>query len=298
MVDYSRWDNLDESDDDDADEVASGGRVAESLEHRREKLRAAVGSLLRIHPDGLASEDLATLAYFAAATSREPGATDNRERHLAVIDLLANRPVLASPQASDAMCRAARDAVEAQDDGLGACCLEAVNTLEACRRYGGALALYARICAPADERSRALLALYAENKFGELRLKRHVFGSTDAAMAQALDAHEREVLKSVDPPPPARPRKRSWLPLWLCGLVAVAGLAATTTRAPATVLEDAPPAAPAEVLEAVEPPIAKSPRRGPEWWRKLRGRGGGESEVARLERELARARERAATEEG
>ena len=108
-------------------------------------------------------------------------------------------------------------------------------------------------------------------------------------MAQALDAHEREVLKSVDPPPPARPRKRSWLPLWMCGLVAVAGLAATT-RAPAAVLEDVPPAAPAELT--VESPAAASPRRGPEWWRKLRGRGG-ESEVARLERELARARERA-----
>ena len=64
--------------------------------------------------------------------------------------------------------------------------------------------------------------------FGELRLKRFVFEKVgDKAMAEALDAHEQEVLGAILPPAPTPPKRRAnwlkWLGLAFVGLAAVAG---------------------------------------------------------------------------
>ena len=175
--------------------------------------------------------DAAVVAAFVSQQTKDADAADNRGRHVHVIEALAHRPALQEEATTRALCRLAREAADTGDVAKGKLYLEALNTLEACRRFGGALSLFERVCSPADDVSKELRRLYCKGAFGELRLKRFVFERVgeDPQMAAALDRHEREVLAKVLPPPPPPPRPPSgtrWL-WWLC---AGAGLAAASSR--------------------------------------------------------------------
>ena len=234
-LDYSKWDNLEISDDE--YEGSGPPPPAEPLEgvvERREVTLDAGRDAIRAHffekleeLDGSkrGRDDRALIAYFVAAQHRDEGATDNRERHVVIIDLLAKRGVLVADETTVALCSIARNSYDAKDEFHGKVAIEAVNTMEACRRYNGALALFEAICAPADDRARALLKAYAAHTFGELRLKRLVFSRVSSVeMQSAIEAHEAEVLKDIDPPPPARPPPKArcggWLP-WICAMTAL-----------------------------------------------------------------------------
>lgn len=227
MTDYKKWDNLDVSDDEDAEDVSR--RRADAVDaKRREDLRADVeAALSRKAPNA----DSLVVAAFVSQQAKDAGATDNRDRHVHIIEALVHRPALQADATTRALCRLAREAADTGDVAHGKLYLEALNTLEACRRFGGALSLFERICAPADDVARELRRLYCKGTFGELRLKRFVFERVgeDPQMAAALDKHEREVLaKVLPPPPPPRPTKPGsrWL-WWLC---AGAGVAAASSR--------------------------------------------------------------------
>ena len=176
-----------------------------------------------------AAEALESLRSSSKQT-KDADAADNRGRHVHVIEALAHRPALQEEATTRALCRLAREAADTGDVAKGKIYLEALNTLEACRRFGGALSLFERVCSPADDVSKELRRLYCKGAFGELRLKRFVFERVgeDPQMAAALDRHEREVLAKVlpPPPPPRPPSGTRWL-WWLC---AGAGLAAASSR--------------------------------------------------------------------
>ena len=155
--------------------------------------------------------DAAVVAAFVSQQTKDADALDNRARHVHVIEALAHRPALQEEATTRALCRLAREAADTGDVAKGKIYLEALNTLEACRRFGGALSLFERVCSPADDVSKELRRLYCKGAFGELRLKRFVFERVgeDPQMAAALDRHEREVLAKVLPPPPPPPRPPS-----------------------------------------------------------------------------------------
>ena len=195
---------------------------------RRDDLRTDVEKAIsRRAPNA----DAAVVAAFVSQQTKDADAADNRARHVHVIEALAHRPALQEEATTRALCRLAREAADTGDVAKGKLYLEALNTLEACRRFGGALSLFERVCSPADDVSKELRRLYCKGAFGELRLKRFVFERVgeDPQMAAALDRHEREVLAKVLPPPPPPPRPPSgtrWL-WWLC---AGAGIAAASSR--------------------------------------------------------------------
>ena len=229
MTDYKKWDHLDVSEDegDDAEDIKR--RHADAVDaKRRDDLRTDVEKAIsRRAPNA----DAAVVAAFVSQQTKDADAADNRGRHVHVIEALAHRPALQEEATTRALCRLAREAADTGDVAKGKIYLEALNTLEACRRFGGALSLFERVCSPADDVSKELRRLYCKGAFGELRLKRFVFERVgeDPQMAVALDRHEREVLAKVLPPPPPPPRPPSgtrWL-WWLC---AGAGIAAASSR--------------------------------------------------------------------
>ena len=238
-LDYSKWDKLEISDDEfegtgppppPEPEDGPAPRFENQLDARREAIRVEVEAALTKNDDSRGGrDDRALVAYFVAAQHRDDGATDNRTRHTLIIDLLAKREVLTNEKTTVALCGVARDALDAKEELRGKIAIEAINTIEAARRYNGALALFEAICAPADDRSKALLKAYAAHTFGELRLKRFVFEKVDSAdMRTAMLEHEQEVLKDIDPIPEPRPppprRCGGWLP-WIC-LMTVVGVGA------------------------------------------------------------------------
>ena len=229
MTDYKKWDHLDVSDDDGDDAEDIKRRHADAVDaKRRDDLRTDVEKAIsRRAPNA----DAAVVAAFVSQQTKDADAADNRGRHVHVIEALAHRPALQEEATTRALCRLAREAADTGDVAKGKIYLEALNTLEACRRFGGALSLFERVCSPADDVSKELRRLYCKGAFGELRLKRFVFERVgeDPQMAVALDRHEREVLAKVLPPPPPPPRPPSgtrWL-WWLC---AGAGIAAASSR--------------------------------------------------------------------
>ena len=229
MTDYKKWDHLDVSDEDDDDAEDIKRRHADAVDaKRRDDLRTDVEKAIsRRAPNA----DAAVVAAFVSQQTKDADALDNRARHVHVIEALAHRPALQEEATTRALCRLAREAADTGDVAKGKLYLEALNTLEACRRFGGALSLFERVCSPADDVSKELRRLYCKGAFGELRLKRFVFERVgeDPQMAAALDRHEREVLAKVLPPPPPPPRPPSgtrWL-WWLC---AGAGIAAASSR--------------------------------------------------------------------
>ncbi|KAJ1462257.1 hypothetical protein M885DRAFT_506423 [Pelagophyceae sp. CCMP2097] len=193
MVDYTKWDKM-AIDDDEATPLDD---AAVRLDSRREALRIEVAAALTSEP-----ADGALLAYFVAAQHRDADAPDNRTRHSEVIALLSRSVELVAPETTEALCRAAAARFEASDERLGRILVEALNTLEAARRCDGALPLFESICSPSDARALALREAYARHKFGELRLKRHVFRNVDSAeMRQAMEEHEqRELGGAIDLP--------------------------------------------------------------------------------------------------
>ena len=59
--------------------------------------------------------------------------------------------------------------------------------MEACRRFGGALSLFERICAPADDVLKARRRLYCKGAFGEcggLRVRARRRGPADGGGAR------------------------------------------------------------------------------------------------------------------
>ena len=229
MTDYKKWDHLDVSDEDEDDAEDIKRRHADAVDaKRRDDLRTDVEKAIsRRAPNA----DAAVVAAFVSQQTKDADAADNRGRHVHVIEALAHRRALQEEATTRALCRLAREAADTGDVAKGKIYLEALNTLEACRRFGGALSLFERVCSPADDVSKELRRLYCKGAFGELRLKRFVFERVgeDPQMAAALDRHEREVLAKVLPPPPPPPRPPSgtrWL-WWLC---AGAGIAAASSR--------------------------------------------------------------------
>ena len=228
MTDYKKWDHLDVSEDegDDAEDIKR--RHADAVDaKRRDDLRTDVEKAIsRRAPNA----DAAVVAAFVSQQTKDADAADNRGRHVHVIEALSHRPALQEEATTRALCRLAREADDTGDVAKGKIYLEALNTLEACRRFGGALSLFERVCSPADDVSKELRRLYCKGAFGELRLKRFVFERVgeDPQMAAALDRHEREVLAKVlpPPPPPRPPSGTRWL-WWLC---AGAGIAAASSR--------------------------------------------------------------------
>lgn len=224
MVDYSKWDAL--QIDDDETHVSIHGLSAD-----REKLRLEVQQLLQKEHQ----VDAPLVAFFVAVQRHEAGQPCNHDLHVEIISIMSKQPKLTMPHVTDALCSVARTRFEAKDDRLGMLLLEAINTLEACRRFGGALALYEAICTPTTERAKALREAYAKQTFGKLRLKRHMYSDmvkADPHLLQVLEEHEAKELAAIDPPPRRAPKAqkkwRRW-PLWfVCCMVIVLALKTDT----------------------------------------------------------------------
>ena len=172
MTDYKKWDHLDVSDDEDGDDAEDiKRRHADAVDaKRRDDLRTDVEKAIsRRAPNA----DAAVVAAFVSQQTKDADAADNRGRHVHVIEALAHRPALQEEATTRALCRLAREAADTGDVAKGKLYLEALNTLEACRRFGGALSLFERICAPADDVSKELRRLYCK---GPLRGRRRVDG--------------------------------------------------------------------------------------------------------------------------
>ena len=124
---------------------------------RRDDLRTDVEKAIsRRAPNA----DAAVVAAFVSQQTKDADAADNRGRHVHVIEALASRHVLQEETTTRALCRLAREAADTGDVAKGKLYLEALNTLEACRRFGGALSLFERVCSPADDVSKELRRLY------------------------------------------------------------------------------------------------------------------------------------------
>ena len=145
MTDYKKWDHLDVSDDEDGDDAEDiKRRHADAVDaKRRDDLRTDVEKAIsRRAPNA----DAAVVAAFVSQQTKDADAADNRARHVHVIEALAHRPALQEEATTRALCRLAREAADTGDVAKGKIYLEALNTLEACRRFGGALSLFERVC--------------------------------------------------------------------------------------------------------------------------------------------------------
>lgn len=228
-LDYSRFDGIDSDSDEDKNQPRDPGDVlGEPLDEAREALRKRVEELVK-------TENKKEIAYFVAVQRREPGAACNHDRHVEIIKLLSTWPSLRSEATSEALCKLASNRFEEKDNTVAIFIVEAINTLEAARRYDGALAFFKAICPPQSDRARAMRDEYAKQTFGQLRLKRFVYKkllSQDPDFETVLTQHEHQALAAIDPPPPVTtpPRRSSssgggawWFFLFPVVVVAVFG---------------------------------------------------------------------------
>lgn len=181
MVDYSKWNDVVDDDDDDVraqEEEEEDGAMREEILDRVK--------------DGL-------LGKFVSIQKHSDGRPCNIEQHEHIMRMLESEPGLL--EQVDVLCRIAQERFEEHDNRLGLIFLEAVNTLEACRRYG-ALELYSSICTPKDDYEKALREEYAKQTFGKLRLKRFMYQKLtekDPSLSKILEENEARELASLHP---------------------------------------------------------------------------------------------------
>mmetsp|Transcript_8800 Transcript_8800/g.13515 ORF Transcript_8800/g.13515 Transcript_8800/m.13515 type:complete len:263 (-) Transcript_8800:66-854(-) len=237
-LDYSKWDALDVSDDEKENAEVSniGGYV--QLDEGRGALRRQVEGLLK--KQKVCEEDAGLIAQFVAIQRRDIDSPCNANRHVEIIDFLAKRPILSKPETTQVLCASASERFEEKDNPTAILLVEAVNTLEATRRYNGALAFFAAICTPTTPRAEAMRDHYARQTFGQLRLKRYMYRNLltqNPELEQVLLDHEYKELASIDPPPPPPPPPKPtslasrlfwWIGLPFCILAAVAFYSSST----------------------------------------------------------------------
>lgn len=177
MVDYSKWDKLDDGSDEEGDggKGPAGGVVEEE---RRSKLRQELAELLAaagVDKEGapalpevaaLDAEGRAgVLAAFAARAARDPGTDHNLERHCDVLELVRQHRWLL---------REGRDCAAALygrlfydfDKGTFArrreLLLEVTNTLEACSSMPTPVEFFEAVCMPRSAASRSMREKYEQ----------------------------------------------------------------------------------------------------------------------------------------
>ena len=174
-------------------------------------LVARMEALIREHVKRVKDDDAHLLALFIAVQHREHEAEPcNYKRHVEIINMLSHYPKLTRPRASERLCALAQALYEAKADGDASLAMEALNTIEASNAMGagGALALFTQICTPATPEAEALREKYARGRFGERRLKKHVFSKLDSTMGLDVDkmlaeAEAKEDGTWVEPNEPA-----------------------------------------------------------------------------------------------
>ena len=174
-------------------------------------LVARMEALIREHVKRVKDDDAHLLALFIAVQHREDEAEPcNYKRHVEIINMLSHYPKLTRPRASERLCALAQALYEAKADGDASLAMEALNTIEASNAMGagGALALFTQICTPTTPEAEALREKYARGRFGERRLKKHVFSKLDSTMGLDVDkmlaeAEAKEDGTWVEPQEPA-----------------------------------------------------------------------------------------------
>lgn len=78
--------------------------------------------------------------------------------------------------------------------------MEAINTLEACRRFDNVTLLFEMICTPSmSERARKVTELYVKLDFAKRAMLRYLFKHTEEDFADLADEHELEYEQLINP---------------------------------------------------------------------------------------------------
>ena len=216
---YSRWDQLDVSDDDDDDDGAAGDGPANAMlaarktaaQHERDGATAArfVSYMERFASAEVPATRRTISARFISVADRgdEP---NNIYRYNDIIACCTQYAAeLLSQELVDALCElhkaivnalpssalqeSSADLVERRDARL---LMEAINTLEACRRVPNVTVFFEELCTPSrSAKARELTTAYQQLEFGKHAMLRAIFGKADA---EGFGSHIAEEEQKLD----------------------------------------------------------------------------------------------------
>lgn len=215
---YNKWENLDDSDDDGEAEKAKDALLSSKktfeMHERDDKTAKRVVQYMERFESTVPIEDRLAVAHFVAVCDKGVGEQTNIYRYSEIINvcqrcstLLLNLEMvdkLAALHAS--MIRAAPSAaIESKDFSVPLVAdahllMEAVNTLEACRRVPSIPSFYEEICTPSQsDKAKELTRMYMLLEFGQRAMMRHLFNRErgaategNAASTQAFEQVMRE----------------------------------------------------------------------------------------------------------
>lgn len=227
-LNYSKWDHVDDGSDDGDDAAAASDPLLESkktsaVHERDERVARRFLAYFKQFDNEVPAAQYELIARFIGVCDKG-SALNNIHRYHDIIGFCARHTSeLLTLQMVGALCalhvtmtnsikdvKNAADAVVSDSRLL----MEAINTLEACRRQENVTNFFEQACTPSrSDQARQLAEMYTKLEFGKHAMMRHLFKSDSELSAIAEDELDRKV--RGEPPagsssrraPPSRP---SW----------------------------------------------------------------------------------------
>lgn len=240
-TDYSKWDHL----DDDSDDETKDKRDQPLLEDRktlaiRERdvatQRRFEEHLAKFVPTEVPKERRTVVSRFVAVCDKGSEKQSNIFRYGDIIAVTGGySSVLLTLPMVNALCKLQKDMVNSvkgtsssnpviQDAQL---LMDAINTLEACRRVPNVTNFFEAVCRPSQsDHAKELMTMYVKQEFAKRAMMRHIFegamegagdmGAFDGVLAQEELEFDAKVLGKPPPGSSARPggSQPSFLQRW------------------------------------------------------------------------------------
>jgi hypothetical protein len=179
-IDYSKWDNLDDSDDDVPSDGALIPNQKDQVQHKDE------GSLTKRLSEALTGavkpsqrEQVEVLSRFLSVQCKGEEVC-NIYRHCDIIAMTSQFPQLMTADTVDLLVDAQQTISKGTEDvdrtEVLQIIVEGINTLEACMQADGAVNLFEQICTPQTPAQVELRQQYAKLEFARKRVFRSILG--------------------------------------------------------------------------------------------------------------------------